>query len=187
MNSLSTRMFEVRARALVTQLRSHPELQTAMPDDTEFVWETFGRDLVHRFERVEGKYRAGSNGWPPSVFDIAAKGAEGRRLEEVRVTRLNTVFHMFVLPGEPEYFNGVVAELERLNPDYGVMNLPVPVSSEVAQVLLLPKDDPKTNRIAGLFLREGAVDFGEYLDQVVRRDVLALREGAAPEAERPRG
>ena len=114
----------------------------------------------------------------------------------LRVSRLNMAFHMFVLPGEPVYFAGVRTELEKLGPDYGVMDLPVPVRSDAAQVLLLPKDDHKATRVAGVFNREGAIEFGAYLDQVIRRDLIALgeshlggssRDDAADGAERPRG
>lgn len=196
MTPLSTRMFDIRARALSAQLRSHPGLHTALPDDGEFVWETFGRDQVHRWERVDGSYRAGRNSWPPSVFDIAAVDREGIRLESLRVSRLNMVFHMFVLPGEPVYFAAVLAEMEKLGPDYGVMNLPAPISSDAAQLLLLPKDDHKAARVAGVFRRDGAIDFGAYLDQVIRHDLIALgeshlggssRDAEADEPERPRG
>ena len=196
MTPLSTRMFDTRARALSTQLRSHPGLHTALPDDGQFVWETFGRSMVHRWERVDGEYRAGPNSWPASVFDIAAVDREGVRLEALRVSRLNMVFHMFVLPGEPVYFAAVLAELEKLGPDYGVMNLPVPISSDVAQLLLLPKDDHKAARVAGVFRRDGVIDFGAHLDQVISRDLIALgeshlggtpRDAVADETEGPRG
>lgn len=194
MTPISTAIFDKRARALGAQLRSHPDFQAAMPDDSELVWGTFGRTMVARWDRVEGEYRSTHN-WPPSVFDIAAAGREGIRLEALRVSRLKWGFHMFVLPGDPIYISEVRAELERLGTSYGFMDLPVPISADVAQVLLLPKDNHQATRVSGVFSREGAVDFGAYLDQVMRRDLIALGErqgsadhdGGTDEPERPRG
>jgi hypothetical protein len=196
MTPLSTRMFDIRARALSAQLRSHPGLHTALPDDGEFVGRRSAAITCTGGSAATGTYRAGRNSRPPSVFDIAAVDREGIRWEALRVSRLNMVFHMFVLPGEPVYFAAVRAEVEKLGPDYSVMNLPVPISSDVAQLLLLPKDDHKAARVAGVFRRDGAIDFGAYLDQVIRRDLIALgeshlggssRDAAADETERPRG
>lgn len=160
-------------RSLVRQLKSHPAWQSPLPQ-VDLSFERFPEIRVALFNPT------GGGALSSNPYDLRPKAGQPIGIDGQMVNRMKAQLAMFVVPGEPVYLGALAKKLDGIGVVWGEFNLPDPVRSEDARVLVFPKGEPLNDRVAATFRKEAVVDFGEHLSKVVQREYAALAESSRP-------
>ncbi|MDN8617196.1 DUF6685 family protein [Variovorax ginsengisoli] len=88
-------------------------------------------------------------------------------IDELSLDSMLEAYDMIVIPGEPRFSNWFHKAMESYRATFFSLDLPRPYTAQEGRIVLLPRDEPRSAKVAEACKQGGLFDLGTHLDMLM--------------------